>query len=261
MHQTIRVGLASLLIWLCAIPALGHFGMVIPSDNMVMPNEKRAITLQLSFSHPLEMVGMELVKPSIFNVVTGDKQTDLTTHLKPVRVMDQSAWQLDYPIKRPGAYTFYMEPQPYWEPAEDLFIIHYTKTVVAAFGDDEGWDREIGLKTEIVPLSKPFGLYTGNVFQGIVKFNQKPVPYAEVEVEYYNRNKKVMIPNDFMITQTIKADQNGVFTYAVPKQGWWGFAALNEADFTLKTAAGEEKPVELGAVIWVHFEPWQEESK
>ena len=36
---------------------------------------------------------------------------------------------------------FYMEPKPYWEPAEDCFIIHYTKTVVTAFGDDEGWDR------------------------------------------------------------------------------------------------------------------------
>ena len=45
------------------------------------------------------------------------------------------------------------DPQPYWEPAEDAFIIHYTKTVVTAFGDDGGWDEEIGLKTEIVPLA------------------------------------------------------------------------------------------------------------
>jgi len=40
---------------------------------------------------------------------------------------------------------------------------------VTAFGDDEGWDEEIGLKTEIVPLSKPFGLYAGNIFQGVGK--------------------------------------------------------------------------------------------
>ena len=61
-----------------------------------------------------------------------------------------------------------------------------------------------------------------------------------------------------MVTQTIKADGNGVFTYAAPKPGWWGFAALNEADFKLKTKSGEEKAVELGAVIWVHFENWQQ---
>ena len=31
-----------------------------------------------------------------------------------------------------------------------------------------------------------------------------------------------------MVTQTIKADPNGIFTYAAPKAGWWGFAALND---------------------------------
>ena len=127
---------------------------------------------------------------------------------------------------------------------------------MTAFGDDEGWDREIGLKTEIVPLSKPFGLYAGNVFQGIVKFNGKPVPFAEVEVEYYNQGKKAQAPTDYMVTQTIKADGNGVFTYAAPKDGWWGFAALNTADYKMKHD-GEEKDVELGAVIWVRFHDWQ----
>lgn len=236
--------------------AFAHFGMLIPSDNMVMQNDDRTVTLHLSFSHPMEMVGMELVKPKAVMVETGGKKYNLMDVLKSTRVMDQSAWEVDYQVKRPGVYTFYMEPQPYWEPAEDVFIIHYTKTVVTAFGDDEGWDREIGLKTEIVPLSKPFGLYAGNVFQGIVKFDGKSVPYAEVEVEFYNRGKKAQAPTDYMVTQTVKADQNGVFTYAVPKAGWWGFAALNEADYKLKTKTGEEKGVELGAVIWVHFEAW-----
>jgi cobalt/nickel transport protein len=151
-----------------------------------------------------------------------------------------------------------MEPKPYWEPAEDCFIIHYTKTVAAAFGDDEGWDHELGLKTEIVPLAKPYGLYAGNLFQGIVKFNGQPVPYAEVEVEYYNQHGSAVAPTDYMITQTIKADGNGVFSYAVPSSGWWGFAALNAADFKLKTPSGEAKDVELGAVLWVNFHDWQE---
>jgi cobalt/nickel transport protein len=171
--------------------------------------------------------------------------------------MDHSAWKADYAIKRPGIYMFYMEPQPYWEPSEDVFIVHYTKTVVTAFGDDEGWDAEIGLKTEIVPLSKPYGLYAGNVFQGIVKMDNTPVPYAEVEIEYYNKRKTSVAPTDYMVTQTIKADRNGVFTYAAPSAGWWGFAALNEADFTIKHN-GTDKGVEIGAVLWVHFEPWQE---
>ena len=258
MKTAIRTWIVIAVILAMTGTAFGHFGMLIPSDNMVMQNDNRSVNLQLSFSHPMEMVGMELIKPEVFNVWANGKKQNLLNSLKPTQVMGHSAWQSDYQIRRPGIYIFCMEPKPYWEPAEDVFIIHYTKTVVTAFGDDEGWDEEIGLKTEIVPLSKPFGLYAGNVFQGIVKFNGKPVPFAEVEVEFYNKDKKAQAPTDYMVTQTIKADQNGVFTYAAPKAGWWGFTALNEADFKLKLKSGEEKSVELGAVLWVHFENWQE---
>ena len=244
------------LFFLSAIgPAQAHFGMVIPSDSMVMPGDERIVKLQLSFSHPFEMVGMDLVKPSIFGVMVNGAKQDLIVDLKEARVMGHRAWESVYRVKRPGVYIFYMEPEPYWEPAEDCFIIHHTKTVVTAFGDDEGWDREVGLKTEIVPLSKPFGLYAGNVFQGIVKVDGKPVPYAEVEVEYFNQDQRAKAPTDYMVTQTIKTDKNGVFTYAVPAAGWWGFAALNPADYALKYQ-GEEKDVELGAVIWVEFHEW-----
>jgi cobalt/nickel transport protein len=258
MKKTIGIWMIIAAVLATTGSAFGHFGMVIPSDNMVMQHDNRSVILQLSFRHPMEMVGMELVKPKVFKVWANGKTKDLLDGLKPTLIMNHRAWQMDYRIKRPGIYIFYMEPQPYWESAEDVFIIHYTKTVVTAFGDDEGWDEEIGLKTEIVPLSKPFGLYTGNVFQGIVKLNGKPIPYAEVEVEHYNMDNKAQAPTDYMVTQTIKADQNGVFTYAVPKSGWWGFAALNEADFKLKTKSSEEKGVELGAVIWIHFEDWQQ---
>lgn len=235
--------------------SIAHFGMVIPSDSMVMQDDKRTIDLQVSFSHPFEMIGMPLVKPASFYVLANGKKQVLTDNLKPIKVMDHDAWHTEYSIKRPGTYLFAMEPAPYWEPAEDCFIVHYTKTVVAAFGDDEGWDTELGLKTEIVPLSKPFGLYGGNVFQGIVKKDGAPVAYAEVEVEFYNKDKNVIAPTDYMITQTIKADSNGLFTYAAPVPGWWGFAALSTADEKM-VHNGEKKDIEIGAVIWVKFEEW-----
>ena len=237
--------------------AMAHFGMLIPSDSMIMQGDPRTVSLMLSFSHPFEGVGMPLVKPHEFGVMTEGKKQNLLGILKETKVMGHMAWKADYTVKRPGIYMFYMVPKPYWEPAEDCFIVHYTKTVVAAFGDDEGWDREIGLKTEIVPLSKPFGLYAGNVFQGIVKLDGKPVPFAKVEVEYYNREKKVEAPTEYMVTQTIKADQNGVFTYAAPRPGWWGFAALNTSSEKIKHD-GQEKDVELGAVLWVKFLDWKE---
>lgn len=237
--------------------AFAHFGMIIPSDSMVMQDESRIVKVTLSFSHPFEAVGMNLVKPAQFGVVIRGKKKSLLGVLTETKVMRHRAWSVDYQITRPGVYKFYMEPQAYWEPAEDCYIIHCTKTVVAAFGDEEGWDEPVGMKTEIIPLTRPFGLYAGNVFQGIVMVEGKTAPYAEVEAEYYNVNGKAKAPTDYMVTQVIRADKNGVFTYAVPRAGWWGFAALNLSGKKMKYK-GEDKDVELGAVIWVEFQEWQE---
>ncbi len=247
---------ALIFIFATVLPCFAHFGMIIPSDSMVMPEDQRSIDLTLSFSHPFETVGMELVKPESFAVLHESQTEDLTGQLEKTSVMGKTGWQMNYPVKRPGVYMFTMTPKPYWEPAEDAFIIHYTKTYVTAFGDDSNWDAEADLPTEIVPLAKPFAQYAGNVFQGIVKLNGKPVPYAEVEVEYYNRKGEAAAPTEYMICQTIKADKNGVFTYAAPAPGWWGFAALNSADYKIEKN-GEKKDVELGAVLWVKFQPWQ----
>jgi len=245
-----------LLLWIPTGNAFAHFGMLIPSDSMVMQNEERVINIALSFSHPFEGKGMELVKPKKCTLVMDGKNIDLLGYLKETRIMGHKAWTMNYKINRPGLYTFCMVPRPNWEPAEDCYIIHYTKTVVAAFGMEEGWDEPVGLKTEIVPLTRPFGLYAGNLFQGTVMLDGKAVPYSEVEVEYYNKDGKTKAPTDYMITQVVKADKNGVFTYAVPWAGWWGFAALNSSDKKMKYK-GVDKDVELGAVIWVEFQEWQ----
>ena len=233
--------------------ANAHFGMVIPSKPVVMESRNSAITLDIKFWHPFENNGMNLVKPKVFNVYYDGKATDFLPQLKETKEQGYTKWSLDYKLAKPGLYAFVMEPVPYWESEEDSFIIHYTKAYVGAFGDDEGWDEPLGLKTEIMPLSNPTGLYAGNVFQGQVLLDGEPVADAEVEIEWYpGMDKKGVAPHNSMITQMVKADSNGVFTYAAPKEGWWGFAALNTADYTMKQD-GENKDVELGAVIWVYF--------
>jgi len=247
------VVLGLVVVGVAIVPALAHFQMLIPSKVVVEGVE--TVALDLLFTHPMEGHMMNMAKPTAFGVsIRGDEPVDLLGTLKEKKVGKYSTWTTTYAIKRPGDYVFFVEPAPYWEPAEDCFIIHYTKVVVNAMGLEEGWDAELGLKTEIVPMVRPYGLWAGNVFRGIVKLNGEPVPYAEIEVEYYNEpgKKPLEPPTDAHITQVIKANAHGEFCYAMPRAGWWGFAALNEADYTLKTEDGEEKGVELGALIWVN---------
>ena len=64
---------------------------------------------------------MDLVKPEVFGLMAnGDKQALLGT-LQKTSVMGHEAWKTEFKIKRPGVYMFYMQPESYWEPAEDCF--------------------------------------------------------------------------------------------------------------------------------------------
>ena len=253
MKKTAITAAGALL--LAASAASAHYGMIIPADSMVSQEDGRSVAFEISFSHPFEKAGMILETPAAFTVTHDGETRDLLGDLKPATIMGSPGFTLDYALDRPGAHVFAMTPTPYWEPEEDAFITHFTKTYVSAYDDAEGWDAELGLKTEIVPLTKPFALWAGNVFQGVVKLDGEPVPYAEVEVEFYNEDGAATVPSELMVTQTVKADGNGVFTYAAPSPGWWGFAALSTAKEPLQHE-GVDKDHELGAVIWVRFEPW-----
>ena len=264
MLRSVRYLIAVAVVWGCIFSmgtAWAHFGTLTPSDDIVTQDDAKTLDIQVKFIHPMEQHYMEMVKPKQFGVVHNGQKNDLLGSLKAAKgnSPDQSEkftfWTTEYKIRRPGDYTFFVEPKPYWEPAEDCFIVHYTKVCVNALGLEKGWDEPVGLETEIVPLTRPYGLWTGNLFTGQVLLNGKPVPEAEVEVEYLNASADnpsiVAAPSDPYVTQVVKADGNGVFSYAMPRAGWWGFAALNEASWKLKKD-GKEKGVEIGAVYWVH---------
>ena len=252
----------SMLLMLGAFePAHAHFQMIIPSDEIVSSAKKRKIGLELVFTHPFLQIALNLERPHAFGVWVAGKTSDLLSTLEKSSYQDRvgetiSFFKTQYRIQKPGDHIFFIQPQPYWEETESTFIVHYTKTVVNAFGVEEGWDHELGLKAEIVPLTRPYGLWVGNVFQGIVKLKGKAVPFASVEVEYYNKKGDLTAPSDPFITQVVKTDANGVFTYAMPHPGWWGFAALLEDDETMQHK-GKAYPVELGAVFWVKTKAMQ----
>ncbi len=249
----------SCLFYATTSPA--HFGTIIPSDDIITQDDATTLSLRVSFLHPMERHYMEMAKPKQFGVLHKGIKTDLTAALqankgKGVEQTEEfTLWETSFQVKRPGDYTFFVEPQPYWEPAEDVFIVHYTKVCVNAFGLEQGWDPPVGFETEIIPLTRPYGLWTNNLFTGQVLLRGKPVPFAEVEVEYLNASAAnpslVVAPSAPYVTQVVKADTNGVFSYAMPRAGWWGFAALSEADWTLNHEKSQ-KGVEIGAVYWVH---------
>ncbi|MDR1461030.1 MAG: DUF4198 domain-containing protein [Campylobacteraceae bacterium] len=242
-----------LLVLFFISSAFAHFQTIIVDKSVLEQEDGNEINIVYEFTHPFEQELMNMVKPQEAGVFVDGKKISLLNILKSSSKKDKlTVWNAKYTVKEPGVYQFYVDPAPYFEPAEDKFIRHQTKTIVDAFGSSEGWDEPIGLKAEIIPLSRPYSLYTGNIFSAQVLYKGKPVANAEIEIEFYNI-KGLKAPNDMYVTQVIKADQNGVFHAALPFEGWWGFAALIDDDQSIKKD-GKEYPVELGAVLWLKTE-------
>ena len=260
MRKTVIL-ITSLLILIMAAPAMAHFQMIYTPESAL--EKAKPIDLKLVFTHPFEAGHtMAMGKPEKFFVVRKEKQKDLLATLKPITwtslTNNGAAYETTYKLRGMGDNVFCLVPSPYYEKEEEVYIQQITKTVINTGGFPTDWDAEIGLPAEIVPLDKPYGLWTGNVFRGIVKGGGKPVSYAEIEVEYMNheplmnqnafaKKAAATAPQDAFISMTIKANVNGEFSFGIPKAGWWGFCALGAGPAT------EFKGKELSqdAVIWV----------
>ena len=252
MRKLATASCGVLLLAAAVLPALGHFQVLVPSADIVAADGPRTVSLDIVFTHPMANGPvMDTGKPTRFGVLVSGRKQDLRKLLKPKKIDGKSTYTASYRVKAPGDHVFFLEPAPYWEPAEQKMIVHYTKVVVEAMGAEEGWDEMVGFPVEIEPLVRPYGLWTGNTFRGIVRNDGKPVPFAEIEVEYLNTGGEVKLPADAFTTQVVKADANGVFAYTMPRAGWWAFAALIDGDDQTPNPEGDLVDVELGALMWV----------
>lgn len=240
-------GAAALLLGgLLAGSAAAHFQELVPSSDLATP-QSRTIDFDIAFTHPSHggpMMAMDT--PRRFGVLHQGAVADLTDQLEARTVDGAAAYAASYDVRAPGDHVFFLEPAPYLEESEGLYIQQFTKVVVEAFGAEDGWGELVGLPAEIRPLVRPYGLWTGTLFRGVVLSDGEPVPFAEIEVEYRNTDG-VAFPADVFATQVILADASGTFDFVMPRAGWWGFAALGVGPET----EHDGMPLSQDAVLWV----------
>ncbi|MDR1701171.1 MAG: DUF4198 domain-containing protein [Sporomusaceae bacterium] len=253
--------LALVFIFTAAMTCSAHFVIMYTPETLLENGGN--INMKNVFGHPFEAsVTMHMEKPNAFFVVHREKRTDLLNTLKPISWQSlensERAWENSYQIRSMGDYVFCLDPVPYFDKEENKYIHQITKMIVNNGGLPTDWDANMGLKTEIVPLDKPYALLTGNVFRGIVLSEGQPVPYAEIEVEYLNHAPDMRLnsfatkadtiaSHDAFVAMTIKANANGEFAFGIPRAGWWGFASIGTGPD--KMLNGQE--VEQDAVIWI----------
>ncbi|MEG3638505.1 DUF4198 domain-containing protein [Magnetococcus sp. PR-3] len=238
--------------------AQAHFQLLYtPQVNL---SRVASLPMRLVFAHPMANGHvMSMGKPEQFYYRHKGKQIDLLDRVRPITWAGpdnhNGAYAAEVKIKRNGDYPFVLVPAPYYEKSEDIYIQQWTKSFVNKGGIPSGWEKPLGLKTEIVPLNKPTNIIVGSTFSGMVQSQGQPVAGAEVEVEWINgqpdlqRNgfgpSRITSPPATLVAIT---DANGVFTFGIPRAGHWGFAALGVGP----DKQYQKKELSQDAVLWIY---------
>lgn len=264
MRSLVSLAALSLL----AAPVLAHFGMLIPTSDYVDPGAQDRITVAAAFGHPADGDLLAGDAPQALGVVIEGEHHDLLAHAQQQDDNGSPWWSVELPITVPGDHVFYLNPTPYWEPAEDLYIAHYVKTLVTVGDGGESWMEPLGkdiTPAEILPLTRPNGLYAGNSMRVQVLYHGKPVAGAMVEVErchWQDRSgRPLAAPTPLHETQELRSDDHGIVVFTPPTSGWWGISALIEGEhqealggsaLTITHPEEGDKEVEVGAVLWFY---------
>ncbi|WP_047047745.1 DUF4198 domain-containing protein [Vibrio mexicanus] len=235
-----------------------HFQlMYTPTSQLEKPE---TLDMKLVFGHPMDNGHvMDMGEPEELFVLFKDKKTDLKKDLEAIKWKghdnEADAYQVEYKVRRNGDYIFGIVPAPYYEGGEDIYIQQITKRVINKGGLPTGWNEPVGLKTEIVPLNKPYQVFAGSTFTGQLLSEGKPAAGVECEIEFLNTDidtKANSFSQDTHREPPASAivaitDAQGMFTFGIPTAGKWGFACLGSGPDT------EYKGKELSqdAVLWI----------
>jgi uncharacterized GH25 family protein len=262
MPRMERIVFSALLpVLLIASPACAEYFTILrahpPSVSDPKPKE---LNISIAFGHPFAQTAMDMDLVQMFAAVRyplaeGGQSTrnEFLDTLRQVKYLKKDAWAGTIPLPEPGLYQLVMETRPYWEEKQGIFLQQFAQTLVPVQGFEYGWDTPVGLKLEILPLTRPFGLTAPTLFTGRVLLDGKILPDTPVRIEYLNEDKR-SVPGPYHQTQRVRADERGVFSFVCPHPGWWGFAASTQGD-PLKGPDGQSKNTELSGVLWIYIDP------
>ena len=228
-----RIGLVLLGLACWASVGRGHYHMLLPDAASVKKDQEVTFTFQ--FGHPFEHQLFDAAAPKSLVVVAPDgEKTDLLKKLAKVEVKGDkgkkvTAYQFKYKPARRGDHIFVLVTNPVYM-AEDKDFIQDTVKVILHVQAEKGWDMDTG-RLELVPLTRPYGLQPGMVFQAEIldrtvatlthPLKANPLTGATAEVERYNPAPPAKLPPEEQITRTVKLDRLGKLTTTLTDAGWW----------------------------------------
>ncbi len=251
-------------------PVLAHYHILLPGQ----PSAERGqpVSFTYRFGHPFEHQMFAAEKPQSLVIVTPDGQVhDQTTKLERYEVAGSdgkpvAAYRFSFTPTQRGDHVVVARGAPIWMP-EDKEFLQDTVKVVLHVQTQNGWDTTAGGRLDLVPLTRPYGLRPGMVFQAQAlgpTTNRLGGPTSSprvervglarllVEVERFNPSPPQELPPEEHITRTVKTDPNGVATVSLPEPGWWAMTAVREGGTQQRDGKGY--PLKLRCTHWVYVD-------
>jgi uncharacterized GH25 family protein len=256
-----RKCLTVILLALLATEANAHYNMLFPERPWAKKGER--ITFVYQWGHPFEHQLFDAPRPKRLLVITPDNKTenlaDRLATFKQVGAdgMAVTAWKFQFTPAERGDYTFLLVTPPL-AVDDSKELVEDIVRVVLHVQAQKNWDTdEIGEHAPdvtLTPLTRPYGLLPGSVFQArfwqksqlpfVTEGKYRPVERGAVEWERYNPRPVRDLPPDELITFRTKTDPRGVFTCTLAETGWWGMTAIHVTDDNRRQRA----------TMWVHVD-------
>jgi cobalt/nickel transport protein len=248
--------------------ARAHFTMLLPSTASGKKGEE--VTIIYQFGHPFEHQLFDAPPPArLILLEPGGKSRDLTKSLEKIKVKgadgkEATAYRLRFTPESRMDYTFLLTTPPIWM-AEDKEFLQDTVKVVLHVQGQKWWDLDPGPSFKITPVTRPYGLRAGMVFQAQVLDKSKPIdkspfeplfyrsiplPGLPVFIERFNPKPSKKLPPDELITFATKTDPNGIVTSTLPSAGWWSITAQRDAG--TRNYDGKDYPLRQRVTLWVY---------
>lgn len=257
--------MGGLIAWLglFAGAAAAHFNMLLPQSASAKKGETLTITYQ--WGHPFEHQLFDAPPPQSLIALSPDgKRVELTDQLTKTSLKagskEVTAYRLRFTPQQRGDYVFVLRTPPIWMEEDGEFLQDTVKMVLHVQAQ-RGWDSSLG-DFELVPLTRPYGLRPGTVFQVETSIRRPPSAVRQeqeriadsgkrmtVEIERYNVTPPKKLPPDEEITHTVRLDANGVATTTLSEAGWWCLTVARSQGTRMRD--GKSYPLRQRATFWV----------
>lgn len=231
--------------------AHAHFNILFP--DVASTKREGTVKFVYQWGHPFEHQLFDAPLPvSLIAMFPDSKKLDISKSLEKATAKsegkDVTVYRFSFVPEGRGDHVFVLKTPPIWMEEEKFFFEDSVRVGLHVL-TQKGWDQSLGTGFELVPLTRPYGLQAGMVFQAQALVDGKPVARSLVEIERYNSAPPKMLPDDEHITRQAKTDPNGVLTCTLTEPGWW--CVTVQRDGGTREHMGKAYPVRQRSTLWV----------